>query len=136
MQTFLQVNITVANQPSSLARVTDKLRANEVNISAISCTEGRDNTIIHLIVNDPETAKIVLRELGQVTANEVLGFKMRNEPGAIATIGRACAVAGTNIHNIYATTCGKEAMVYVSLEDTQTAISALKQWEETMGKLS
>src|SRR5438045_2788052 len=61
MQPALQVNVTVPNQPSSLARVCDKLRANNINISAITCTEIRENTTIHMIVDDPESAKIVLR---------------------------------------------------------------------------
>ncbi len=123
------------NVPSSLAKVCDKLRSSDVNITAITCTEGKERTVIHLIVNDPETAKIVLKDLGEVSTTFVLGFQMKNKPGAIATLGRACAVAGVNIHNIYATTSGKEAMVYVSVDDVEQAAASLKKWEETQGKV-
>lgn len=134
MQLALQVNVTVPNQPSSLAKVCDKLRANDVNITAITCTEGREHTTIHMIVNDVETAKIVLQDLGKVSTTPVLGFLMKNKPGMIAVIGRACAVAGVNIHNLFATTAGKEAMVYVSVDDVEKAATSLKEWEKNLSK--
>jgi hypothetical protein len=135
MQTATQVNITMPNVPSSLAKVGDKLRASDVNISAITCTEGKDSTVIHLIVDDVETAKIVLKELGHVSTTSVIGFKMKNKPGAIAGIGRACAAAGMNIGMIYATTCGKEAMVYVTVADIDKAVTTMKNWEDTLSKM-
>ncbi len=134
MQLAIQVNVTVPNQPSSLAKVCDKLRASDVNVKAITCTEGRESTVIHLIVNDPETAKIVLQQLGTVTTSPVLGFLMKNKPGMIATLGRACAVAGVNIHNLYATTAGKEAMVYLAVDDVERAAASLKDWERAQHK--
>ncbi len=135
MEPVIQVNITMPNIPSSLAKVGDKLRASNINIDAISCTEGPKMTTIHLIVDDVETAKLVLKDLGAVTTTPVIGLKMRNKTGAIAGIGRACAAMNVNIHVIYATTCGKEAMVYVVVDDVQTAIASLKQWEKSAGKL-
>lgn len=135
MQTAVQVNIAMPNVPSSLAMVGDKLRSNSVNINAITCTEGKEKTIIHLIVDDVDTAKIVLKELGPVTTTNVLGFKMKNKPGAIASIGRACAAAGINIGMIYATTCGKEAMVYVTVEDSAKAMANMKTWEKTLSQM-
>ena len=134
MQLVQQVNITMPNIPSSLAKVGDKLRSSNINIDAISCTEGPTQTVIHLIVDDVETAKLVLKDLGRVTTTEVLALRLRNTPGAIANIGRACAAMSLNIHLIYATTCGKEAMVYVCVDDVTTAIEALKKWEKSAGK--
>lgn len=136
MQIVEQVNITMPNVPSSLAKVGDRLRAANVNIEAISCTEGTSSTVIHLIVDDAETAKLVLKELGAVSVTQVIGFQVKNKPGVIANIGRACAAVGVNIHLIYSTTFGKEAMVYVSVEDVPAAIESLQKWEESAGKLS
>jgi hypothetical protein len=134
METAVQVNVTMPNIPSSLAKIGDRLRASDVNISAICCTEGKTSTIIHLIVDDTDTAKLVLKELGAVTTTDVLAFRMKNRPGAIADIGRTCAAAGVNIGIIYATTCGKEAMVYVTVEDITKAAAAVKAWEKGAGK--
>jgi hypothetical protein len=135
MQAVLQLNITMPNIPSSLAKVGDKLRAANVNIGAINCTEGTTHTIIHLIVDDPETAKIVLAELGPVTVSKVLAFKVKNAPGAIASIGRAFAAANLNIRSVFSTTFGKEAMAYVTVNDIEKAIEALRSWEDGMGKM-
>lgn len=135
MQTAVQVNITMPNVPSSLAKVGDRLRAADVNILAICCTEGKEKTAIHLIVNDTETAKIVLKDLGPVTTTPVLGFKLKNKPGAIAGIGRACAAAGINIGIVYSTTCGKESMTYVTVEDVDKAVKLMQEWEGTLRKM-
>ncbi len=136
MESEVQVNITMPNVPSSLAKVGDRLRAADVNISAITCTEGKNNTVIHMIVSDVETAKLVLKELGPVTTTDVLGFRMKNKPGAIAGIGRSCAAAGINIGMIYATTCGKAAMVYVTVQNPEESLEKMKAWEKSAGKIS
>lgn len=124
------------NAPSSLAKVGDALRAAGINIEAISCTEGPVRTLIHMIVSDPETAKIVLQKLGEVTITAVIAFRMKNTPGAIANIGRACAAVDANIGMIYATTCDKEAMVYVSVQDVPAVMEDLRGWEKSAGKLA
>ena len=136
MELALQVTIAMPNVPSSLAKVGHALPSSRINIDAISCTEGPTHTMIHMIVDDPETAKLVLKKLGEVSINSVIAFRMKNSPGAIANIGRACAGVGANIGMIYATTCGKEAMVYVSVSDVAGAIESLKQWEKSAGKLA
>ena len=132
MKTDVQVNITVPNAPSSLAKVCDALRSANVNILAIACTEGAPSTIIHLIVNDFETAKIVLKPLGKVSTTEVVSFVVQNKPGAIASIGRAFAGAGINIKNIYSSAIGREGKVYVIVEDCKKAMEALKPWKNAI----
>lgn len=129
MEAVTQLSIVVPNAPSSLAKVGDRLRSANVNISAITCTEGHPNTTIHLIVDDSETAKIVLKELGHVSTHDVIALVLKNKPGAIAAIARECAAAGINIHNIYTTTYGKETMLYVDADDAKGALSLLKAWK-------
>ena len=129
-----QVNIVMPNVPSSLAKVGDRLRSADVNIEAISCSEGTGSSAIHLIVSDPETAKLVLKNLGTVSSTDVIAVKVKNVPGVIADIGRACAAKGLNVRTIYATTCGKEAMAYVSIDDVTQSMELLKQWQKSSGK--
>jgi hypothetical protein len=121
-----QLNITLPNSPGNLARLSDTLRAVKVNINAICCTEGRDQTTVHTIVDDIDTAKIVLKDHGNVSTEEVLAFSMDNKPGAIFDISRVCAGAGVNIRNIYATThgAGKGATVYVVVDNVEKALKA------------
>jgi hypothetical protein len=134
MSPATQLNITMKNAPGNLANLSDVLKRADINIAAISCTEGADYSTIHLIVNDPETAKIILQPHWKVTATNLLAFKVKNKPGAIAAIGRACAGAGVNIRNIYSTTLGADAMVYVLVDDMEKATTFFKTWKDGIVK--
>lgn len=126
MRTVTELTITLPNNPGALARTSDMLRAADVNIEALSCTEGPEETLVHLVVNDPETAKIVLRPISEVIETEIVAYKVHNKPGAIADLARKCAGGGINIRHIYATSLGKEAMCYVDVDDLERAKKALK----------
>jgi hypothetical protein len=89
-------------------------------------TKNLNNIDIHLIVDDVETAKLVLRKVGNVTTTEVICIKTKNQPGAIANLARKCAGAQINIRHVYATSIGKESMVYLAVEDLEKAKKALK----------
>lgn len=125
MKIVRQLNITLPNHPGTLARISDILRAADVNIDALFCEEN-SSTAVHLIVDDVETAKMVLREVSPVTETTVLAVPSKNKPGTIAQIARKCAGAGINIRNIYATTLGKEAMVYLIVDDPEKTMEVLK----------
>lgn len=116
METAQQLDIRLPNGPGSLAKLGDRLRASDVNIDAIFCTSQGNESLIHLIVDDVETAKMVIREIAPVETCEVFAFRLKNTPGSIAQIARVCAGAGINIDQIYATTLGNEAMVYVKVD--------------------
>ena len=135
MEKASQIDVTMPNVPNSLARVGDKLRSVGVNISAITCTEGPTNSTIHLIVDDPVTAKAALDEFGEIEMVDVLLFKMKNKPGAIGQIGRALGAADVNIRNMYATTWGKDATVYVSVDDAEEAMANVESWKNDGGEI-
>lgn len=135
MKPILQINVWMPNVPGNLANVCDRLRAANVNITALSCTEGAATTMIHLIVDDAETAKIVLQPHYKVSASEVFAFIVKDKPGSIASIARACAAAGVNIRTIYGTASGKEGLVYVSVDDTAKAMAAFGSWKDGSVKL-
>jgi hypothetical protein len=126
VKTALQLNVCIPNNPGTLARMSDMLRAADVNIEALFCSDGEKESVVHLIVDDVETAKMVMRELGNVTTTEVLAMKIKNSPGAIAHVARMCAGAKINIRHIYATAVGKEAMCYLAVDDIEKAKAALK----------
>lgn len=127
VHTAVQLNVGLPNSPGTLARMSDRLRAAEVNIDALFCSDGEKESMVHLIVDDVETAKLVLREIGNVTTTDVLAVEVKNKPGAIADLARKCAGAGINIRHIYATSLGKDAMCYVAIEgETEKAKKALK----------
>ncbi len=133
MEAVTQISIGMPNVPSSLAKVGDRLRSADVNILAITCTEGHPHSTINLIVDDPETAKIVLRELGTVTTRLVISVELKNKPGAVASVARECAAAGLNIHNFYTSMSGKEGVAYVDTDNAEQALQLIKDWKKSAG---
>ena len=131
MEAVTQISIAMPNVPSSLAKVGDKLRAANVNIIGITCAEGHPHSIINLIVDDPETAKIVLRELGTVTSRTVISVALKNKPGSVAAVARECAAAGLNIHNFYTSMSGKEGVAYVDTDNAEQALELIKAWKKS-----
>ncbi len=106
--------------------MSDILRSADVNVEALFCTDGEKETVVHIIVDDVETAKIVLKEIGPISTTDVLAIRIKNSPGAIAHIARMCAGASINIRHIYATSLGKEAMCYLAVNDMDAAKRVLK----------
>ncbi len=127
MKIAIQLSIRLPNTPGALARMSDALRAADVNIEALYCTKGAADTSVHLVVNDPETAKMVLMTMSPVDERQVLAIPIKNQPGSIAHIARMCAGHQINIEHIYATSFGrKDAMVYLDVSDLEKARKALK----------
>lgn len=127
MKHVTQLSIGLPNSPGSLAHMSDMLRAADVNIEALFCAEGPQTTTVHLVVDDPETAKMVLQKIGPVESATILAIQIANKPGSIAQVARKCAGAGINIRHIYATSSnGKGALVYLATDDIEKTTSALK----------
>lgn len=133
MEAVTQISISMPNVPSSLAKVGDKLRAADVNIIGITCAEGNPLSTINLVVDDAETAKIVLRELGPVTSRQIISVALKNKPGSVAAVARECAAAGINIHNFYASMSGKEGVAYVDTDNAEQALELIKNWKKNAG---
>jgi hypothetical protein len=126
MKQVTQLSVGIPNTIGSMAHMTDMLRAADVNIDAMFCTENAQRTDVHLVVDDPETAKIVLQKIGPVQSTSVLSLELSNKPGSIAQIARKCAGAGINIRHIYATSYGKGGAVYLATDDIEKTKAALK----------
>jgi hypothetical protein len=105
--------------------MSDALRASDVNIEALFCVEGPEDTTVQMVVDDHETAKIVLRDIAPVKSTEVIALDIKNKPGVIASFTRILAGAHINIHHIYATAAGKTAMLYLHVSDTKKAMEVL-----------
>ena len=119
MKIVTQLNVQLKNSVGSLADLTDRLSRSSVNISAIACTPGKSTYVVHLVVDDLEKAKRVLKSHYKFVTEEALVIQVRNRPGATAAISRACADGKVNIKNIFCTTAGKgkEVNIYMIVQD-------------------
>lgn len=98
-----QISVFVENKQGSLVKITDVLSKENIDLRAMSIADTQDFGILRLIVSDTDRAvEILKRENCIVTVTEVVGARLRNEPGALATVVRVLSDAGINMEYMYA----------------------------------
>lgn len=98
-----QISVFVENKQGSLVKITDVLAKENIDLRAMSIADTPDFGILRLIVSETDRAVEVLkRENCIVTVTDVVGARLRNEPGALATAVRTLSDAGVNMEYMYA----------------------------------
>ncbi len=98
-----QISVFVENKQGSLVKITDVLAKENIDLRAMSIADTPDFGILRLIVSETDRAVEVLkRENCIVTVTDVVGARLRNEPGALATAVRTLSDAGINMEYMYA----------------------------------
>ena len=98
-----QISVFVENKKGSLVKITDALSRESVDLRAMSIADTQDFGILRLIVSDTDKAVEVLRkENCIVSVNEVVGVRLRNEPGALGAVVRLLSDKDINIEYMYA----------------------------------
>ena len=123
-----QLTVFVENRRGCLARVTDLLATNHIDLRALSIADTKDFGILRLIVNDAEKALSVLRENGiLVQITEVIGVKLSDRPGELSMALASLDRAGINVEYLYAflTKSEKDAYVVLRVEDNEIASGIL-----------
>ncbi len=117
-----QLSVFLENKTGCLHAALNTLAAHNVNISALSLADTTDFGILRLIVDEPETAKTVLAEMGVVVLlSDVLAVAMDDVPGGMAELLHQIAAEGLNIEYMYACvgrTSGK-ALTVMRLDDNE-----------------
>jgi hypothetical protein len=104
MPTAKEFNIRLADQPGTLGKVCRALADRGVNIFAFQSVPLDGESLVRLVVNDPASAKQVLdSQRLNYTETEVAQVKLRNQPGALATVAMKLGDANININYAY---CG------------------------------
>ena len=108
-----QISIFSENRPGRLAAVAGALRDAKINILAFSIAEADGFGVVRALVERPEDAHRTLTDLGfRVSFTDVIGVKMRDEPGGLSDIASILGDAGINIEYAYAYS-GKDAAVLI-----------------------
>ncbi len=98
-----QISVFVENKQGSLVRITDVLAEANIDLRAMSIADTQDFGILRIIVSDTDKAMEVLRKENCIaTLTEVVGARLRNEPGALATVVRVLSEGGINMEYMYA----------------------------------
>lgn len=123
-----QLSVFIENKPGRLADVVDALGKNDIDISALSLADTSDYGILRLIVNKPEDAAKVLRELGVIVKiTDVLTVSMDDTPGGLSRILEIFVKNDIHIDYMYAFvgTVTNKALMVVKVSDTNAATDAL-----------
>lgn len=123
-----QLTIFVENKKGALVEITDTLALNNVNIRALSIAESEEFGILRLIVNDNDTAINTLKDNFLIKTTEVVGVKIGDAPGKLATALKVLDGAGINIEYLYAfmTRTEKHAYVVLRVADNKAAETVLE----------
>jgi len=98
-----QLSIFLENKSGRLAEVTEVLGNAEINIRALSLADTTDFGILRLIVNDPEKAKIVLKDKGfTVCMTDLIAVEVEDKPGGLARILNVLNKDNINVEYMYA----------------------------------
>jgi len=97
-----EFKVFVQDKPGELARVTEALANQAVNIRAIASEGGHENTFLRVVTNDVATTEKAFKLAGlKFEANEILTLELMDRPGELAKIARRLARAGVNVASLY-----------------------------------
>ena len=121
-----EFSVKLANKSGELARVTDILQKDGVNIRSIS-TEPQAE-VVRMVTSDPEkTRKSLSRSNMQFSERNLLVAKLEDKPGELARVSRTLAKEGINIDAAYMLDKdSKHVHVALAVSDEDKARNILK----------
>jgi hypothetical protein len=121
-----EFSVKLANKPGELARLTEALQKDGINVRTIS-TEPKAE-VVRLVTADPDKTKQCLgRANMEFSERNLLVAKLDDKPGELARISRTLAKEGINIDAAYMLGKeGKRVQVALAVSDENKAKNILK----------
>ncbi|MEI6579871.1 MAG: ACT domain-containing protein, partial [Eubacteriales bacterium] len=106
------------------ADITAMLAKKNIDIRALSIADTTDYGILRLIVSNPETAVVTIREEGlTVSATDVIGIAVPDVPGGFAHAIGALADADISVEYAYAFITREKGNAFVIIRVADNAIA-------------
>lgn len=123
--TVKQISAFIENEEGSLARFSDILWQNEVDMRALSIAEAGDFGIARIIVDDPYKTACVLKDAGYIcTVTPVLALEIPDKPGGLGHILHILGNNHINVEYTYAFLSRKKDVAYMILRVTDNEKAA------------
>jgi len=121
-----EFSVKIANRAGEMARMTEILQKDSINIRSIS-TEPQGE-VVRIVTSDPEkTRQSLSRSAMQFSERNLLVAKLEDKPGELARISRALANEGINIDAAYMLDKdSKHVHVALAVSDEDKARNILK----------
>ena len=132
-----QISVFLENKSGRLAKVTQVIGKNEINIRALSIADTADFGILRLIVNKPDEAYKILKEASfTVSATDVIAVEVGDQPGGLASVLQILDNAKVNIEYLYAflENSSQKALVVFRVEQLDEALQVLSENNITVMK--
>ena len=132
MNTIKQFSVFVENKQGKMAELTRLIADAGIDLRTLSLADTRDFGILRIIVNKPDETEALLRENGWTyKVTSVIGVKVPDCPGGVATVLEALNEADVNVEYMYAfvnRTPGRaDTVICVDNEDAALAVLQSKQ---------
>ena len=128
--TIKQVSVFAENRSGGILDVIKALGENQVDIRALSVADTQGFGILRLIVDDVDKARKVLSDNGTIfSITEVVGVKVPDSPGGLASVLTLMAEHTINVEYLYAfvSVSGSSAYVVLRVQDNDQAIRILTE---------
>lgn len=98
----LQISVFLANRPGAFVSILDLLQKNHVVVLGLSVQDSIDNTVVRLVVSDPDTVETLFIEKGiPYNTTELVVVELRDGAEQMPECFRTLLNAETNTHFIY-----------------------------------
>lgn len=128
MEIVKEIVVFLENRPGVLARITQALSEQKVNILGFTILNSVDHAALRMVVSKPEVALHMLGEHGMLTfENDVLFVELANKAGALMDLAGALAKKRINIDYAYGS-AGKgrrKSGFYLRVSNTKRAFTLL-----------
>lgn len=125
-----QISVLLENKPGRLAKVSELLGKEGINIRAISVADTADFGIVRFIVDDTEKAMRILSTTGlPVKESEVIAVETPDHPGGLASVLKPLNEANINVEYLYTSLQhhGENAILIMKVDRMEEAIEVLKK---------
>ncbi len=97
-----QFNVFVEDKIGELARVTEALAQNAINIRGLATDKLGPRAAVRVITDDEASTRKALSKMGLAFEEaDVLVVDLIDRPGEIAKVARKAAKAGVNINSVF-----------------------------------
>jgi hypothetical protein len=117
-----QISVFVENKFGRLAKITEVLSENNVDIEALSLADTTDFGVMRLIVDKPEVAISALKEHGVIAKiTEVISIELEHTPGGLTKVLNKLSENEIAIEYMYAFVGGKTdgAQLVIKTDDIE-----------------